>query len=303
MPAHPWFEELLAKAADYPADLLNRYFEAALAAGKVDADRLIRTQGPRLLELFAGQSSLDRLGTMFLASPPPDLIRNAALMEFIGQLGNELEVSDALRTRIAAAEALRGYLDEPAFESEAMRRVAEALTLAPPIVPVETKQAVFDVVATELLRRANAETLQANLEAALIAFRGVLANDEADLYENLLRDLRGQTDFGKHTSLVRAFLAVALGAAAAPELAGKLDGLDGHAFAVASDAAKRGGSRVLVAIDRHAESWPKAARAQWGFLREAVRPRGFREVLRDAGLVLAGAAAASAVWWVLKLVG
>lgn len=302
-PAHPWFEDLLARAADYPATLLNRFLETALTAGKVDADRVIRTQGPQLLELFAGQSGLDRVGTMFLASPPADLLRNTNLLAFLGQLRNEPEVSAALKARIAAVEALRSYIAAPTFTADAMRQAAEALVLNPPIAPATTKGQVFDCVAAELLRRANAETLQPDLETVLVEFGGVLANDAADLYENLLRELRGRTDFGRHPNLVRTFLALALGAAKAPELNGKLDGLDGHAFAVASDAAKRGGSRVLADVDRHADSWPKAARTQWSFLHEAVRPRGFRGMLRDAGLVLLGGVAATAVWWVLKILG
>lgn len=303
VPAHPWFEDLLSRATDYPAALLNRFFETTLTAGKVDADRLIRTQGPHLLELFAGQSGLDRVGTMFLASPPPDLLRNAGLLEFLGQLRNEAVVSAALKARIAAVESLRSFLDSPTFTTEAIRPTAEALALAPPVVPATTKGDVFDAVVRELLHRANAETLQSDLETVLVEFDSVLANDEADLYENLLRELRKRTDFGRNTNLVRTFLAVALGAAKAPELCGKLDGLDGHAFAIASEAAKRGGARVLADVDRHAESWPKAARTQWSFLHEAVRPRGFRGVLRDAGFVLVGAVAATAVWWVMKLVG
>jgi hypothetical protein len=302
-PSHPWFEDLLARAADYPAALLNRFFESTLAAGKIDADRLIRIQGTRLLELFAGQSGLDRIGTLFLASPPPDLLRNKGVLEFLGELHGDAAISATLKARIAAVESLRSYLDKPTFTAEAMRPTAEALAVTPPVAPPTTKGAIFDAVASELLRRASAETLQVDLETLLVEFGSTLANDEVDLYENLLRELRGRTDFGRQTNLVRTFLAVALGAAKAPELGGKLDGLDGHAFAVASEAAKRGGARVLAAVDKHAESWPKAARTQWHFLHEAVRPRGFRGVLRDAGLVLVGAAVATAVWWVMKLAG
>ena len=85
--------------------------------------------------------------------------------------------------------------------------------------------------------------------------------------------------------------------------AGRLDGTDGQAFAVAAEAARRGGNRLLNELDRRSEGWPKAARTQWGFLRAAVRPRGFRGLLRDAGLLLAGAAAASLCWWATQLVG
>jgi hypothetical protein len=300
-PEHPWFEELLAKAVDYPAGLRNRFFESALSAGKVDADRVIRTQGSRLLELFAGQSGLTRIGTQFLADPPADLLRNSDVLEFLTKLRDEPHAGDDLKQRVAAVRAVRDYLDEPAFTPEAMRPTADALTLTPPVLPTGTKGAVFTAIAEEFRRRADDVTLQADLEAVLLHFGGVLANDPTDLYENLLRELRGRTDFGKHANLVETFLAVALGAAHAPELAKSLDGLDGHAFAVAHDAAQRGGHRLLRDIDRRAEMWPKAARTQWGFLRAAVQPPSFRRAARDGGLVLLGGAAAVAVTWVARL--
>ena len=297
-PSQPWFEELLGKATDYPAALLNRFFEATLTAGKIDADRVIRAQGPRLLELFAGQSGLDKVGTQFLTNPPTDLLRNPSLLNFLTKLLDEPQVSEPLKQRIGGVKAIRAYLDSPTFTTEAMKPTAEALAIEPPVVPASTKAEVFSAVSNELLKRANAANLQTDLEAALVSFGSVLATDSTDLYENLLRDLRGRTDFGKHTNLVATFLAVALGATQAPELAGKLDGLEGHAFAVASEAAKRGGNRLLNEIARRSESWPKAARTQWGFLLAAVRPRGFSGVLRDVGLVAGGALAASVLWLV-----
>ena len=287
-PAHPWFEDLLAKAADYPPSLLNQFFEAALTAGKVDADRVVRTQGPQLLELFAGQSGLDRVGTLFLATPPADLLRNRGVLDFLGKLRDEPQVGDDLKGRIAAVQAVRGWLDAPAFTPEALKPVAEALAVSPPALPTVAKGELFETVAAQLLHRTSDPSLQADLEAALVHFGPVLANDPTDLYENLLRDLRGRTDFGRHPNLVQTFLAVALGATTDPALSGELGGLDGHAFAIASDAAKRGGNRLLRAIDRRSESWPRAARTQWAFLHAAVQPRGFRGLLRDAGLVLVG---------------
>jgi hypothetical protein len=302
-PAHPWFEDLLAKAADYPPGLLNRFFEAALTAGKVDADRLVRTRGPQLLELFAGQSGLVRVGTLFLATPPADLLRNRGVLDFLGKLRDEPRVSDELKGRIAAAQVVRGWLDAPTFTPEALKPVAEALAASPPALPTGAKGELFETVAAQLLHRASDPLLQADLEAALVHFGPVLANDPTDLYENLLRDLRGRTDFGRHPNLVQAFLAVALGASHDPALTGELGGLDGHAFAIASDAARRGGNRLLRAIDRRSESWPRSARTQWAFLHAAVRPRGFRGLLRDAGLVFIGGVAATAAWWAVKMFG
>jgi hypothetical protein len=69
------------------------------------------------------------------------------------------------------------------------------------------KGELFDAVSVELLRRTDADTLQPDLEAALVHFGEVLANDATDLYENLLRDLRSRTDFGRHPGLVRVLVA------------------------------------------------------------------------------------------------
>jgi hypothetical protein len=301
VPDHPWFEDLLGAAADYPAALLNRFFETTLTAGKVDADRVVRTQGPRLLELFAGQSGLDRVGTLFLANPPADLLHNPTLLSFLDRVAEEPRVGEPLKARIAAVKAVRGYLDGPAFTAETMTPTADALRLTPPAVPPTAKGEVFTAVSDALARRAGSDSLQADLESALVHFGDVLANGPADLFENLLRDLRGRTDFARQPGLVQAFLAVSLGAAKSPELAGKLDGLDVQAFAVATEAAKAGGAKLLAEIDLRTADWPKAARTQWGFLKAAVQPRG--RLLRDVTLFLAGAAVASAGWAAWRLVG
>jgi hypothetical protein len=302
-PSQPWFEELLARASDYPAGLLNRFFEVTLSAGKVDADRVIRTQGSRLLEIFAGQTGLDRLGTQLLANPPADLLRNQALLDFLGKLRAERQLSEALAARIAAVQSIRTFLEAPTFDPAPMAAAATALAVMPPVVPPSGKGEVLAALADQLRKRARSDGLQADLEATLVHFGSVLANAPPDLYDALLRGLRERTDFGKDASLVHAFLAVALGATQTTELAGKLDGLDGQAFAVAAEAAKRGGKRLLDQVGRRTEDWPKSARSQWAFLREAVRPRGLRGALRDGGLVLAGAVAATLFWWATQLLG
>ncbi len=300
-PSQPWFEQVLANAADYPAGVLNQFFEASLAAGMIDADRVVRTQGPRLLQLFAGQTGLDKLGTQFLAAPPADLLHNAGVLNFLAALQSEPQVTETLAGRIAAVRAIKAYLDAPTFTAPDLAATAAALAVTPPAVPPTAKAELFDAVAAALVGRADGAGLQTDLEMALVHLGPVLAVDSTDLYENLLRDLRTRTDFGRHPNLVPTFLAVALGATKSPELAGKLDGLDGHAFAVASDAARRGGRRLLAGVTRQAQDWPRAARTQWGFLVAAVEPRGVGEFFRDAGLVLAGGVAASAAWgmWLL----
>ena len=302
-PGYPWFEQLLTLAADYPPALLNTYFESTLTAGKVDADRLVRTNGPRLLELFAGQSGLDRLGQQFLADPPPDVLHNPSLLVFLRQLREEPQVSAGVKERAGAVLAVRDYLDAPSFEPTAMAPVAAAMAVTPPAVPASAKGELFTLVGDELLKRAGDESLQAELESALLNFGPTLAADPVDLYENLLRDLRGRADMARNVNFVTAFLAVALGANQSPELTGKLDGLDVHAFALAADAAKRGGNRMLTEIDRRSAEWPKSAQAQWGFLSAAVRPRGFAGVMKDVGLVVLGIVLASAVWGGLRLAG
>ncbi len=301
-PGSPWFETVLATAADYPASLLSRFFEVTLAGGTLDADRLVRLQGNRLLELFAGQAGLDRLGAKFLATPPTDVLSNRTVLGFLTALREQPNLTDDLTARIDAVTAIRGYLDAPTFTADAIRPVAAALALTPPAVPPTAKADVFAAVTVELFERDERESLQTDLETVVAHFGEALATDPTDLFENLLRDRRAiDPRFGSQANSVHAYLAVALGATVTPELAGKLDGLDGHAFAVASDAAKRGGHKLLDEIDARSKNWPKEARGKWGFLMAAVRPKS--RVGRDIACGLIGAAVATAAWLAVKFLG
>jgi|GEM_PF-2103763 len=294
-PSFPWLEELLANSSNYPRPLLNRFFELTLNRGQIHPDRLIRTQGSQLLELFSGQSGLNQLGKQFLAEPPADILEHPGLLDFLGKLRDEPGISSEVKERAAAILTIRRYLDHPTFDPADTAPVAAAFMMTPPVVPPSTKSVLFTAVGNALLQNADNPELQSNLEAILLHFGPVLANDPVDLYENLLRDLRSRTDFTRHPNLVISFLAIGLGANKSPELSGKLEGLDVHAFAIASDAAKRGGKRMLEAIDRHAVDWPSASRSQWLFLSAAVRPRGLAGFLRDAGLFLAGTATGAGI--------
>ena len=299
-PERGWFEAVIARASDYPADRLNGFFETSLTAGTLDADRLVRTQGDKLLELFAGRSGLDRLGSLFLAAPPADLLGNPNLLAFLDKLRAEAGVGEPVRERVEAVRAVRQYLDSPRFDADATAPVAAAFTLAPAVLPTGAKAAVFDAVAKELAVRVSTGGFLSDLENALAGFGGTLAADGTDLYENLLRDLRKRVpECGRRANAAEAFLAVALGAGRP----GVVDphGLDGHAFAVASDAAGLGGHKLLAELDKRTANWPKDARAKWGFLLAAVRP--VSRWKRDAvcGLIGAAVMAVAAVAW--KLMG
>jgi hypothetical protein len=296
-PDRGWFEDVLANHSDYPPAVLNQFFEATLTAGKLDADRLVRTQGHRLLELFAGRSGLDRLGTQFLAAPPADVYTNASVLGFLGQLRDQDGLSDELKSRIDAVRTVRAYLDKPVFDANAIAPVARAFAVTPSVLPAAAKDDLFGTLVRELAGRVHKDGLQADLEAVLNGFGDTLAHDSTDLFENVLRELRKRLpEFGKKANAVEAFLAVALGAAN-ERLALNPDGLDGHAFAVASDAAKLGGNKLLTEIDRRSASWPKDARTKWGFLLAAVRPKSrWQRDLICAAIGGAVVAVAAVVW-------
>jgi hypothetical protein len=297
VPGRDWFEDVLANANTFPAAQRNRFFEAALAAGKVDAGRAIRSHGPALLDLFAGQSGLDRLGRQFLAAPPADVFTDAAVLDFLAKLAAEPQVADDVKARIAAVRTARAFLDHPEFSAESLTGVASAFTHEPPVLPPAAKDAVLATTDAALTRRADSDEYQRDLEAALLHLGPALADGPAALYRELLRRQRQRRDFGRDANTAAAFLSVALGAAKSDEVAKQADGLDGEAFAVAAEVAERGGRRVLDAVTTRAKDWPKAARTQWGFLAAAVRPKGWGRAARELTLFAAGAAAASVVWF------
>jgi hypothetical protein len=296
-PERGWFEDVVHAAADYTPAVLNSFFETTLEGNKLDADRLIRTQGNKLLELFAGRSGLDRLGTRFLAAPPADVYTNSTVLNFLGRLREQDGVSDEVRARIDAVRTVRAYLDSPTFDPNTVSPVASAVTLTPPVLPAAAKDDLFDAVAHTLAGRVNKNTFQGDLEAAMNGFGDTLARDGTDLFENLLREVRKRLpEVGKSANAAEAFLAIALGAAN-DRLTPNPEGLDGHAFAVASDAAKLGGNKLLTELDRRSGNWPKDARTKWGFLLAAVRPKSRWQ--RDLVCAAVGGAvvAVAAVAW------
>lgn len=299
VPNHPWFEDVLASAESFSATARNRLFEVALSAGKIDPDHVIRSRGAVLLSLFSGESGLDQLGRLFLTTPPADIFTNPNLLDFLGKLKDEPQVGADVKARISAVQVVRQFLDKPDFSADTLRPIASALAAQPPILPASAESEVLEGVVAELARRSESNEFQSDLELILLHFGPVLADDSIGLYRELLQRQRAQRDFGTSPRSVHAFLAIALGAAQNEDVAKETEGLEGEAFAIATDAARRGGRRAIARIDSHAKSWPKSARTQWGFLVEAVRPKEIGRSLRELSLFAAGAGAATAVWFIV----
>ncbi|HEX4608016.1 MAG TPA: hypothetical protein VH092_07415 [Urbifossiella sp.] len=299
IPTRSWFEDVLVNAGSFSARARNRLFEVTLSAGKIDPDQIIRSQGAALLSLFSRESGLDQLGRVFLAAPPADVFTNRTLLDFLGKLKDEPQVGPDVKDRISAVQVVRRFLDAPDFSAEALGPVASALAVQPPILPASAAAQVLDGVSAELARRADAEGFQGDLELVLLHLGSVLAENPAGLYRELLRRHRERRDFGAVPRTVHAFLAVALGAALTEDVAKGTEGLEAEAFAIATDAARRGGRRAMGAIDAQSKKWPKSARTQWGFLAEAVRPKEIGRSLRELSLFAAGAGAATFVWFLV----
>lgn len=299
-PGIPWFEEVLQ--AELPPETRNAYFEAALGAEAIVAERIIRHHGPSLLTHFAGQSGLDRLGRQFLAAPPDDLLESPEYLTFLQGLQSDSGTSVELRARIDSVLTIHHYLETPSFDRDQMTLVADALLVSPPVVPNTARGTVFTAVARQLQKRSLIGPVHQDLEAVVLTLGQALATDSTDLFENLLREIRGRSDMGRNPYLVQAFLALALQATESRELADQLQGLDGHAFALAQDAARHGGRTMLAGIDEMSISWPGHARSKWAFLHQAVRPQGFKRTLRDAVAFVIGAVIALGGWWIWRQV-
>ena len=155
---------------------------------------------------------MNTLGLRFLANPPADLLSHSGLLAFLSKLKEQDSTGEELKSRIAAVETVRGYLDKPTFDAEAMKAVAAALELNPTPLPATAKTETFRAVAKGLTARADADSFPADLEAAMIHFGPVLAKGPSDLFQDLLREFRQSPSFATHHNQVSSTLAVALGA-------------------------------------------------------------------------------------------
>jgi hypothetical protein len=287
-PAHPWGDDLVRHGRSLPGVLLDRCLWVALEGGHTAAaDLLTAGHGPALLELLRGKPTLDRVATQLLSRPADNLRSDGGRGEFLQALAAVEGLRPEVRTRLEACLGFRAFLEKPALDRETLGRVAAALKHEPPLLPTDVGRRVVAVIADELARRPG-EQVQAELETVLLALGASWQGGPSALYRALLHDRQRRRAFWKQPDLVHAFLAVALGARQAAELAGLLDNLDAEAFELAQQASRRRGSRLLTAIDKRTAPWPPTARSQWGFLARAVKPRGARQFLRETALFLAG---------------
>jgi hypothetical protein len=294
-PSRSWFDDTLSRADDYPAPLLNRFFETELDHGRTDADRLIRTHGETLLNRFAGHSGLAALVDRFLAAPPADLLHQPGLVAFLGTHRQTANPEQA--AAIAAVETVFDFQTSPKFDTSTLTLLAAALDRTPSPLPATAKSDTTRTIADALSKRFDSPAFQEEFETVAVALGATLAKGPTDLVQDLLRDLRSRTGFSNSLNATSAALAMSLGAVQSPDA--KFAGLEPDAFAVASDAVRIGKVKRLDELDGRTAGWPDEAKAKWGFLREAVRPPANR-FGRDFACFVAGAAAtgiAGAAWW------
>src|SRR5262249_50525855 len=122
-PARPWVDDLIRRGREYPVALLNRYLEAALEAGKLDAVGLVRAEGAELLDLLGGQRVVERVAERFLGAPPPELLTDRVVLDWLDRLRARDDLGEGVRKRLEAVRAVRGFLDRPEFTEESLKSV------------------------------------------------------------------------------------------------------------------------------------------------------------------------------------
>lgn len=288
-PRYEWVSEVVRHGHDLPAALVSRCIETTLDKDVVDAPALVREHGPALLELLAEQPGLERLARRLLQQSADELLADTAIGTFLQGLAGLARLDSDVRERLAACLTVQTFLRQPSLDRAVLGGVMGALKLEPPLFPPQALGRVLEAISVALTFRAASPDVQDDLEGVLLAVGPHTVSGPAGLFRELLHRQAKSRHFWRQPELLRAFLAIALGARRASELAGQLDSLEAEAFSLAKQMGEHGGKRVLAAIERHAEAWPTEARAQWHFLARAVRPRGMRELARDGGFFLAGA--------------
>ena len=160
---------------------------------------------------------------------------------------------------------------------------------------------MFDRVrdaAIEKLANATGD-VQGDTEILLLTLAPRAQGGATQLYRDVLHKLEERKNFAKNLELLHAFLAIAMDATKSPDLPVQLGDLDGEAFALLKKTRKEN-PKFLDALDGRAMNWPRHARQQWHFVKEAVRPpaRGWG---RDFSLVLLTIVVCAIVVAILKL--
>ncbi|HMP59680.1 MAG TPA: hypothetical protein PKD86_10025, partial [Gemmatales bacterium] len=204
----------------------------------------------------------------------------------------------SVRRRLDDFLAVRAFLQKPELSRDTLRRVAQALQATPELFSSQVRDRVVAVAAGPL--RSGQPGVMQDLENVLLALGLCYSGGPSELYRVLHGELREDRNFWRTEELVHAFMALSLDASQVPEVNAELNGLDDSAYALVQGMRHYGGPKLVAAIDKRTETWPRPARRQWGFLTQSGKPARFQGPLRDLLMVAIGTGLAALVFFILR---
>ncbi|HMP02226.1 MAG TPA: hypothetical protein PKC45_06975, partial [Gemmatales bacterium] len=296
--SRPWAEDLVRHGRLLPTPVLDRCLLAALQAPSADVVGLVRGQGVALVDRLAGQASLERIAQVLLGRPGAELLADQAFEQFLAALGPTTTLSESVRRRLDDFLAVRAFLQKPELSRDTLRRVAQALQATPELFSSQVRDRVVAVAAGPL--RSGQPGVMQDLENVLLALGLCYSGGPSELYRVLHGELREDRNFWRTEELVHAFMALSLDASQVPEVNAELNGLDDSAYALVQGMRHYGGPKLVAAIDKRTETWPRPARRQWVFLTQSGKPASFQGPLRDLLMVAIGTGLAALVFFILR---
>jgi hypothetical protein len=282
----PWPDDLMRAGKHMPASLLDRCMTASLKECQVNIVALVRDHGVELLELLSGKPSLDTIADRLLQTSGDELLNEPAVVRFLEGLMTQTHLRSEVRARLEACLTVRDYLREPTLQEEGLYKVAAALAVEPALFA----PTMFDKVRDAAVQRLATDTgdVQGNTETILLTLSPRVSGGATQLYRDILRKLNDQKHFSRNLELLHAFLAIALDATKSPDLPVQLGDLDAETFALLRQTAKEN-PKFLDTLDGRVLNWPRHARQQWQFVKQAVRPPAIgwgRDIALVAGTVV-----------------
>jgi hypothetical protein len=276
-----WPEDLVQAGRYLPGSLFDRVMMASLKECQVNVLTIVRDRGTELLELLSGKPSLDVIADRLLQINGDELLADPAVVRFLEGLMSQTHIRADVRERLEAVLTVRDYLRDPSLEEDRLYKASGALALEPAVFPPTMFDRVRDAAIVKLAHATG--DVQSDTETLLLTLAPRSQGGATQLYRDVLHKLLEKKHFAKNLELLHAFLAIAMDATKSPDLPVQLGDLDGEAFALLKQTRKET-PKFLDALDGRAMNWPRHARQQWHFVKEAVRPpaRGWG---RDFGMV------------------
>ena len=273
-PNHDWIGALFEERNLFSDHAIDTCLTLGLKQDVVYIPILVQNRGRMLAKSLARGKSLRQIVDWFLNRPDHDSWENPAVHEFLCSIASNLRSYDFDSGRLIPMLSFRSYIKRPTFDDR-LEAASGLFSRLPVAMREPMRNKLLSAIVAALVGLPPGTSESAAVEQVLQTLGGPKAEEQADLYRELIHRCEKSRGFWHDARLLAAFLAVGFGSKQPMQsedvgLSNDCSALGTAALEFAHKVQRRARTRVLFEIDNIARAWPDQTKARWLAFKDSV---------------------------------